>query len=81
VVVLILALSAGLVWYARGTQSYLFLLMGALYAYFAVTYLFINLLDQSQGLGKITFLMLYFMISAVVVVLLFLNSKKFLRLS
>jgi len=81
VVLLILALSAGLVWYARRTQSYLFLLMGALYAYFVVTYLFIDLLDQRQGLGGITFLMLYFMISAVVVVLLFLNSKKFLRLS
>jgi tryptophan-rich sensory protein len=80
VVLLILALSVGLVWYARRTRSYLFLLMGSLYAYFAVTYLFINLLDHSYGLGDIA-LMLYLMTSAVVVVVLFLNSKKFLRLS
>jgi len=82
VVLLILALSAGLVWYSRRTRSYLFLLVGSLYAYFAVTCLFITLfvfmLDHRYGLTELT---VYFMLSAAVAVLLFLNSKKFLRLS
>lgn len=80
-VLLILGLSAGLVWYARRSHSYLFLLMGVVYGYITLTYLFFQGLDS--GLGEATFMlaMLYFIGSAAGVVFLFVNAKKFLRLA
>ncbi|TYZ12453.1 DUF2157 domain-containing protein [Hymenobacter lutimineralis] len=80
-VLLILGLSAGLVWYARRSHSYLFLLMGAVYGYITITYLFFQLLDS--GLGEAAFMlgMLYFVGSAAGVIYLFVNAKKILRLA
>ncbi|MBG8553292.1 DUF2157 domain-containing protein [Hymenobacter guriensis] len=80
-VLLILALSAGLVWYARLRHSYLFLLMGAVYGYITVTYLFFHLLDFNDGEAAIMLGLFYFMGSAVAVILFFVNAKKFLRLA
>ena len=76
---LILALSAALVWYARRTQSYLFLLMGLLYSYLTVSYLFFRLLESSHGEAAGLAVTLYFMLSALGIILLFVNGKKFLR--
>ncbi|GAB2948914.1 hypothetical protein GCM10027048_12320 [Hymenobacter coalescens] len=75
---LILLVCAALVWYARRTHSYLFLLMGVGYAYVVVTYLFFQLLDGAgDDFGLVV---LYFPLSAVGVVLFLLNIKKILRL-
>ncbi|MCB2409054.1 DUF2157 domain-containing protein [Hymenobacter lucidus] len=72
---LIVVLSAGLYWYALRTHSYVFLLLGALYGYMAVTYLFFQLSDDRDWdvLGFI-----YFPLSTVGVVILLLNVKKIL---
>lgn len=80
-VLLILGLSAGLVWYARRSHSYLFLLMGAVYGYITVTYLFFQLLDSGLGDGAFMLGMLYFIGSAAGVIFLFVNAKKILRLA
>jgi hypothetical protein len=78
---LIFILSGFLVWYARRTQSYLFLLMGIIYSYIVVTYLLIRLLSNSSGSGALELLlMVYFPLSAVGAVLLFVNIKKILRI-
>jgi hypothetical protein len=84
---LILALSAFLIWYARRTQSYLFLLMGVLYGYIVVTYLLFLLVDFGgsnsdfgRGLSELVF-MFYFPLTAASLVYLFINIKKILRLS
>lgn len=78
-VLLVLLLSAGLVWYARHAQSYLFLLMGVVYGYIALTYTFIQLLDFSNGNDGGLLISFYFMLSAVGVIVLFMRSKDFLR--
>ncbi|SHK01213.1 DUF2157 domain-containing protein [Hymenobacter psychrotolerans] len=75
---LILALSAALMWYARRTKSYLFLLMGVLYGYLTASYLFFRLLSKA-GEAAVLIVMLYLMLSAVGIILLFVNGKKFLR--
>ncbi|GAA3924736.1 DUF2157 domain-containing protein [Hymenobacter algoricola] len=69
---LMLGLSGALYWYARRTHSYVFVLLGALYGYIALTYLFFQL-DNSLSVGLAT---IYFPLSAVGVVLLLLNLKK-----
>ena len=79
VVPLVLALSAALVWYARRTRSYLFLLMGLLYGYLTVSYLFFRVLEFSHGAGAELIIMFYFTLSAVGIILLFVNGKKFLQ--
>lgn len=81
VVPLLLALSSGLVWYARRSQSYVFLLMGALYGYITVTYLFFTLLRLGDGDAGALLVMLYFSLSAAGVILLFMHGKKFLHRS
>ncbi|UYZ61829.1 DUF2157 domain-containing protein [Hymenobacter weizhouensis] len=79
-VLLGLALSAGLIWYARRTHSYLFLLMGVLYGYVIVTYLVLNFLIGSHTSDdEVVLILLYFIFSAVGAVLLFMNGKAFLR--
>lgn len=78
---LMLALSAGLVWHARRTQSYLFLLLGVAYGYVAVTYLAVLCLDAVDAHEIFTpLLLLYFPATLVGLVLLFLNIKQILRL-
>ncbi|TGE05260.1 DUF2157 domain-containing protein [Hymenobacter fodinae] len=81
VVPLLVVLSGSLVWYARRTKSYLFLLMGVLYGYITVTYLLFRVLDGVHGEIGATIVMLYFTLSAVGVVVLFVHGKKFLNRS
>jgi hypothetical protein len=81
-VLLVLGLCAGLGWYARRTQSYLFLLMGVGYSYIAVTCLLAMVLDASHLRDWGMFmLILYFPATLVGIVLLFINIKKILRLA
>lgn len=75
---LLLAVCAGLVWYARRSQSYLFLLMGAVFGYIGVTYLLFEVLGAEIGLLLGT---LYFPLSAIGVVLLLVNMKRVLNIS
>jgi hypothetical protein len=81
---LILLVCAALVWYARRTHSYLLLLMGVGYAYVAVTYVFVRLVEagarNSSGEALATLVMLYVPLTAAGVVWLFINLKKILRL-
>ncbi len=80
---LVLGLAAGLVWYARRTQSYLFLLLGVVYAYAAVTYAVYKLLVLLDGSGALVFYvgMLYLLGSAIFVIFFFINMKRILRLA
>ena len=75
---LLLATCAGLVWYARRSQTYLFLLMGAVFGYIGVTYLLFEALDSELGLILGT---LYFPLSAISLVLLLINVKRALNIS
>ena len=78
---LVLALSAGLVWYARRTQSYLFLLLGVAYAYVIIT-VGVGRVAFMAGINDFTFYLglLYFPLTLVGVVLLMVNGKKILRI-
>jgi hypothetical protein len=79
---LVLGLSAGLVWYARRAQSYLFLLMSVAYSYVAITYAIISALSSDHsGNWIMLMIVLYLPLTLVGIVLLFLNSKKILRLA
>jgi hypothetical protein len=79
---LVLGLSAGLVWYARRTQSYLFLLMSVAYTYVAITYVIVTGLASGHSSDWVTpMLVLYLPLTLVGIVLLFLNIKKILRLA
>ncbi|UOQ71738.1 DUF2157 domain-containing protein [Hymenobacter cellulosilyticus] len=71
---LIIGLSAALYWYARRTHSYVFVLLGALYGYIAVTYLYFQLSELDRDFEVTAFV--YFPASAVGVILLLLNLKK-----
>lgn len=64
-----------LIWYARRTHSFLFLLLGVLYGYVALTYLIFHKADAAIfiWIGQ-----LYFLASAGMVVYFFLNYKKIL---
>lgn len=76
---LMLALCAGLFWYARRTQSYWFLILAAGYAYLAVSCLLgqviTTLPSELVGLA----LTVFFPLSALGVVLFFINLKKIMR--
>ncbi|HEX8428964.1 DUF2157 domain-containing protein [Hymenobacter sp.] len=78
--VLILVLCGFLAWYARRTRSYLFILMGALYSYIVLTYLFIRLIDHSTS-DAVSLIMLYFLLSCFGVLVFFVNIKKILRIN
>ncbi|TGE28004.1 DUF2157 domain-containing protein [Hymenobacter metallicola] len=71
---LIIGLSAALYWYARRTHSYVFVLLGALYGYIAVTYLYFQLAELDRDFEVTGFV--YFPLSTVAVILLLLNLKK-----
>ena len=76
---LILALCAGLFWYARRTQSYWFLVLAASYAYFAACYLLIQLdMVLPEELIPIS-AFISFPVSALAVVLFFINLKKIMH--
>lgn len=68
----------GSIWYARRTQSYLFMLMGVIYGYIAVTYW----IFQSKWIEGLDFTLytFYFMASAVGVVVFLINIKQMIGL-
>jgi hypothetical protein len=76
---LMLLLCAGLIWYARRTQSYWFLVLAAGYAYVAVcgilSQVLLALPHELVGFG----LLVFFPLSAVAMVLFFVNIKKLMR--
>ncbi len=79
---LVLAVCVGLGWYARRTQSYLFLLLAVGYGYAAGT---VGLFRLSSALGLSDLLFglgtLYFPLTLAGIMLLFVNIKKILRIS
>ncbi|MFD2718747.1 DUF2157 domain-containing protein [Hymenobacter monticola] len=78
-VVVMLALCAGLYWYARRTQSYWFLVLAAGYAYFATGYVLVELLLLLPS--DAVFMAAFFLLptSAVLVVLFFINIRKIMH--
>lgn len=76
---LTLVLCAGLLWYARRTQSYWFLVMAAAYAYVAVGCLLAQVIMALPDELIIASLFIVFPLSALAVVLFFVNLKKILR--
>ncbi|MFD1469029.1 DUF2157 domain-containing protein [Hymenobacter caeli] len=73
----LLATCAGLAWYARRTQSYLFLLMGAVFGYVAFSYLCFEVLGFIDG---VALGLLYFPLTAAGVVVFLVNMKRILRI-
>lgn len=76
---LTLVLCAGLLWYARRTQSYWFLVLAAAYAYIAVGCLLAQFIMALPGELIVASLLIVFPLSALAVVLFFVNIKKILR--
>ena len=76
---LVLGLCAGLFWYARRTLSYWFLILAAGYAYFAVAYLLAQVVMALPGEVVVLAATVFFPLSALGVVLFFVNLKKILR--
>ncbi|NVO31436.1 DUF2157 domain-containing protein [Hymenobacter lapidiphilus] len=74
-VILILAVSAGLFWYGRRVHSHLFLLLGATYGYVALTYGLAQLLSAT-GLNIVLALGLYYFIGSTVAAVWFLTHLK-----
>lgn len=76
---LVLALCAGLFWYARRTLSYWFLILAAGYAYFAVAYLLAQVVMALPVGVMVLAATVFFPLSALGVVLFFVNLKEILR--
>ena len=76
---LVLGLCAGLFWYARRTLSYWFLILAAGYAYFVVAYLLAQVVMALPGELMVLAATVFFPLSALGVVLFFVNLKKNLR--
>ena len=76
---LMLALCAGLFWYARRTLSYWFLILAAGYAYFAVAYLLAQVLMALPNDLIVLAATVFFPLSALGVVLFFINLKKIMH--
>ncbi|GAB3581177.1 DUF2157 domain-containing protein [Hymenobacter daeguensis] len=76
---LTLVLCAGLLWYARRTQSYWFLVLAAGYAYIAVGCLLAQAIMALPEVLIVASLLIVFPLSALAVVLFFVNIKKILR--
>ncbi len=72
------ALCVGLFFYARKTQSYIFLLMGVIYGYTTFSYLLYKVLEWISSDTLSLFAMFYFLISGVGVVMFLINIKKIL---
>jgi MFS family permease len=79
IMLLMLALCAGLFWYARRTVSYWFLVLAAGYGYFAACYLLVQLIMALPNKLIVLTLMVVFPLSALAVVLFFVNLKKIMR--
>ena len=78
-VVMVLALCAGLFWYARRTQSYWFLVLAAGYAYFAAGYVLVQLVLALPSDAIFIAAFFLFPMSALLVVLFFVNIKKIMH--
>ena len=76
---LMLALCAGLFWYARRTMSHWFLILAAGYAYFAIGYLVAQVIMTLPGDLIALAVTVFFPLSALGVVLFFVNMKKILQ--
>jgi hypothetical protein len=74
-----LALCAGLFWYARRTQSYWFLVLAAGYAYCAAGCLLALFIMALPEFLMVMALVVLFPLSALLVVLFFVNLKKIIR--
>jgi hypothetical protein len=74
-----LALCAGLFWYARRTQSYWFLVLAAGYAYCAAGCLLALFIMALPEFLIVLALVVLFPLSALLVVLFFVNLKKIMR--
>jgi hypothetical protein len=78
-VALMLGLCAGLYWYARRTQSYWFLVLAAGYAYFAACYVLVQVVMLLPEAVIVMASFILFPISALLVVLFFINLKKIMH--
>lgn len=81
VTLLVLGICTLLVWYARRTQSYVFLLLAVCYGYVAFTTMLVligSFLDISDGFFVLA--ILYFPFSLLGIILLLVNLKKVLRI-
>jgi hypothetical protein len=76
---LTLVLCAGLLWYARRTQSYWFLVLAAAYAYVALGCVLAQFIMALPDELIVASLLIVFPLSALAVVLFFVNLKKILR--
>ncbi len=79
IALLMLALCAGLFWYARRTLSYWFLVLAAGYAYFATCYLLVQLVMALPDFLITMAATVLFPLSALLVVLFFVNLKKIMH--
>jgi hypothetical protein len=77
-VLITLSLCVGLFLYARKTQSYVFLLMGTIYGYIALTYLLFKIAELLENQELWILAMYYFLLSGVGVVFFLLKIKKIL---
>ncbi|MDJ0364978.1 DUF2157 domain-containing protein [Hymenobacter sp. H14-R3] len=82
ITLLVLGICTLLGWYARRTQSYLFLLLAVGYGYVAITSLVV-LLAQLGGLEGVLWPLafLYFPLTLLGIILFFINIKKILRIA
>ena len=76
-----IVLCVGLFLYARKTQSYIFLLMGTIYGYIALTYMLFKLAGAINEDFMYMFAMYYYLLSGVGVIVFLMNIKKILRIS
>ena len=76
---LMLVLCAGLFWYARRTQSYWFLVLAAGYAYFAACYVLVQVVMALPDELIVMSAFVLFPLSALAVVLFFVNLKKIMH--
>ena len=76
-----LVLCVGLFLYARKTQSYIFLLMGTIYGYIALTYMLFKLAGAINEDFMYMFAMYYYLFSGVGVIVFLMKIKKILGIS
>ena len=79
--IITLALCVGLFLYARKTQSYIFLLMGTIYGYIALTYMLFKFAEALDNGFVYMFAMYYFLLSGVGVIVFLMKIKKILGIS
>ncbi len=73
-----LVLCVGLFLYARKTQSYIFLLMGTIYGYIALTYMLFKFAEIVDSAFIYTLGLYYFLLSGVGVIVFLMRIKKIL---